>query len=108
MTTVHRMLMIVYSSPQVKFVTTLHNIQIQSCEATYSRRRVTSCVTKASACHHTLNANHWYHLWEIPAVIEVKSNITTSDYVCRFSVNMFYFGRIIFYQFKHADIKGVS
>ena len=38
-------------------------------------------VTRASACHHTLNDNHWHRLLEIPAMIGVKSNITTFNYV---------------------------
>ena len=47
-------------------------------------------ITKASTCDHTLNANHWHCLWEIPAINGVKSNLTTFNYVCRFIVNMFH------------------
>ena len=46
--------------------------------------------------------------FEIPAIIGVKSNITTFNYVCRFIVNIFYCGKIIFNGFNHADIKGVK
>ena len=44
---------------------------------------------KASACHHTLHANHWHCLWNISPIIAVKSNVTTSIKVLRFVVNMF-------------------
>ena len=54
-------------------------------------------VIRASTCHHTLNGNHWHRLLEIPATIGVTSNITTFNYVCRFTVN----------EFKHADMIGV-
>ena len=66
-----------------------------------------SCVTRAIACHHTLNVNHWHRLLEIPAIIGVTSNITTFNYVCRFFVNMFYCGRNRKNEFKHAGMKGV-
>ena len=70
---------------------------------------VFSCVTKASSCHHTLNANHWHCLWGIPSIIGVKSNIAASNYVCRFIANMFVFcRRALVNGFKHADIKVVS
>ena len=75
--------------------------------ATYAWCQEISCVTRASACHHALNGNHWHRLLEIPAIIGVKSNITTFNYVCRFCVNMFYCGRNRFNEFKHADMKGV-
>ena len=65
------------------------------------------CVTKASACHHTLHANHWHCLWKFPRIVAVKSNVTTFIQVLRFVVNMFYYGRVAFTVFKHADIKGV-
>ena len=42
-----------------------------------SRCQEISCVTRASACHHTLNDNHWHHLFKIPAIIGVKSSIIT-------------------------------
>ena len=73
----------------------------------YARRQVIWCVTKASACHYTLHANHWHCLWKISPIIAVKSFVTTSIQVLRFVVNMFYCGRIAFTVFKHADIKGV-
>ena len=73
----------------------------------YARRQVISCVTKASACHHTLHANHWHCLWKFPPIIAVKSNVTTFIQVLIFVVNMFYCGRVAFIVFKHADIKGV-
>ena len=38
----------------------------------YARRQVISCVTKASACHHTLHANHWHCLRKIPPMIADK------------------------------------
>ena len=69
--------------------------------------QVISCVTKASACHHTLHADHWHCLWKIAPIIAVKSSVTTSIQVLRFVVNMFYCGRVAFTVFKHADIKGV-
>ena len=62
---------------------------------------------KASACHHTLHANHWHCLWKFPPIIAVKSNVTTFIQVLRFVVNMFYCGRVTFIIFKHADTKGV-
>ena len=65
-------------------------------EATYARRQVISCVTKPSACHHTLHANHWHCLWNISPIIAVKSTVTTSIKVLRFVVNMFYCGRVAF------------
>ena len=68
----------------------------------YARRQV----TKGSASHNTLNANHWHNLLEIPSIIGVKSNITTFTYVCRFFVNMFYCGRIIVDGFEPVDVKG--
>ena len=55
--------------------------------ATYARCQEISCVTRASACHRTLNGNHWHCLLEIPAIIGVTSNITTFYYVCRYFVN---------------------
>ena len=64
-------------------------------------------VAKVSAYHHTLNANHCLYLWEILAIIGVKSNITTFSYFCRFIVNMFYCGRILLSRFNPADIIGV-
>ena len=45
--------------------------------ATYARRQIISCVTKASACHYILHANHWYCLWKIHTITDVKSNVTT-------------------------------
>ena len=63
--------------------------------ATYTRRQINSCVTKASACHHTLQANHWHRLWEILGIIGVKNNIRNFNYVCKLIVNMFYCGRIL-------------
>ena len=74
---------------------------------TFNRHPVISCVTKASACHHTLHANHWHCLWNISPIIAVKTNVTTSIKVLRFVVNLFYCGRVAFTVFKHADIKGV-
>ena len=56
--------------------------------ATYARCQEMSCVTRASACHHTLNDKHWHRLLEIPAIFGVKSNITIFNYVCRFFVNI--------------------
>ena len=52
-------------------------------------RQVISCVTKVSACHHTLHANHWHRLWKIPLIIAVKCNVTTFIKVLRFVVNTF-------------------
>ena len=75
--------------------------------ATYAWRQVISCVTKASACHHTLHANHCHYLWKIPPIIAVKSNVTTFIQILRFVVNMFYHGRVDFTVFKHAETKGV-
>ena len=75
--------------------------------ATYARCQVISCVTKASACHHTLHANHWHCLWKIPPIVAVKSNVTTSIQVLRFVVNMFYCGMVASTVFKYADIQGV-
>ena len=72
-----------------------------------SWRQVIPCVTKVSACHHTLHANHWHCLWKIPPIIAVKSKVTTFIQVLRFIVNMFYCGRAAFTVFKHIDIKGV-
>ena len=69
-----------------------------------ARHQVISCVTKASACHHILHANHWHRLLEILAIIGVKCNITTFNDVYRLIVNMLYCGRISFNGFKHADI----
>ena len=54
-----------------------------------------SCVTKTSACYHTLHANHWHCLWKIPPIIAVKSNVTTFIRVLRLAVNMFYCGRVV-------------
>ena len=34
---------------------------------------------KASACHHTPNANHQHCLQEIPPLIGVKNNIVTIE-----------------------------
>ena len=51
--------------------------------ATYARCQEISCVTRASACHHTLNDKHWHRLLETPAIFGVKSNITIFNYVCR-------------------------
>ena len=65
-------------------------------------------VRKASACHHTLYANHCHCLWKIPPIIAVKNNVTTFIQVLRFVANMFYCGGIAFTIFKHADIKGAS
>ena len=76
--------------------------------ATYARCQEISCVTRASACHHTLNGNHWHRLLEILAIIGVTSNITTLNYVCKFFVNMFYCGRNRKNEFKHADMIGVK
>ena len=45
---------------------------------------------------------------DIPAITGVKSNITTFNYVCKFIVNMFYCGKILFNKLKNADIKGVK
>ena len=75
--------------------------------ATYARRQVISCVTKASTCHHTLHTNHWHCLWKIPPIVAGKSNVTTFIQVLRFVVNMFYCGRVAFTIFKHANMKGV-
>ena len=69
--------------------------------------RPDSSARNTGACHHTLPANHWHCLWEIPPIIAVKSNVTTFLQVLRFVVNMFYCGRVAFTVFKHADIKGV-
>ena len=77
-------------------------------KAISDRRQVISCVTKASVCHHTLNANRLHRLWEIPANIGVKSNIKTYNHICRCILNMFYCKRIILNWFKHADVKGVK
>ena len=63
---------------------------------------------KASTCHHTLHANHWYCLWKIPPIIAVKSNVTTFIQVLRLVENMFYYGRVAFTVFKHTDIKAVG
>ena len=73
----------------------------------YARRQVISCVTKASACHHTLHANHWHCLWKIPPITAVKSNVSTFIKVIWLVVNIFHWGRVAFTVFKHADIKGV-
>ena len=62
------------------------------------------CVTKASVCHHTLNANQWHCNFSIHWCQKQR---TTFNYVCWFIVNMFYCGRIIFNGFEHTDIKGV-
>ena len=35
----------------------------------YARRQVILCVTKASVCYHTFNANHRQRLWEILPII---------------------------------------
>ena len=59
-----------------------------------------------SACHHTLNADDWHRLWEIPAIIGVKSNITSFNYF-GFIVSMFYCGRIIFNWFEPVDMSGM-
>ena len=75
--------------------------------ATYARCQEILRVTRASACHHTLYGNYWHRLLEIPAIICVKNNITTFNYVCRSFVNMFYCGRNRKNEFKHADMKGV-
>ena len=75
--------------------------------ATYARRQVISCVTKASACHHIIHANHRHCLWKIPLIIAIQSNVTTFIKVLRFVVNMFYCGWVTFTVFKQADIKGV-
>ena len=72
--------------------------------ATYPWWQEISC----SACHHTLSGNHWHRLLKIPAIIGVKSNITTFNYVCRFCVNMCYSGRNRFNEFNHADMKDVK
>ena len=45
---------------------------------TYARCQVISCATKATACHHTLNANHWHRLWEIPAITGAKTTLPPS------------------------------
>ena len=66
-----------------------------------------SRVTRPSACHHTLNGNHWHCLLEIPAIIGVTSNIKTFNYVSRSFVNMFSCGRSRKNEFKHVDMKGV-
>ena len=55
-------------------------------QATYARRQIISCVIKASACHHTLHADHWHCLWKIPPIIAVKSNVTTFIQVLRIVV----------------------
>ena len=73
----------------------------------YARRQVIPCVTKVSACHHTLHANHWHCLWKNASIIAVKSNVTTFIQVLRFVVNIFYCERVAFTVPKHADIKGV-
>ena len=73
----------------------------------YAQCQEISCVTRESVCHQTLNDNHWHRLLEIPAIICVKSNITTFNYVCRFFVNMFYCSRNHFNEFKHVDMKDV-
>ena len=57
---------------------------------TFVRCQVISCATKASACHHTLNVDHWHRLWEIPANTGVKSNIATFNRISRFILNMLY------------------
>ena len=57
--------------------------------------QIISCVTKASACHRTLHPNHWHRLWEILAIIDVKSIIVTFKYVCRFIANMLDCGGIL-------------
>ena len=75
--------------------------------AVYARCQVISCVTKASACHHTRHANHRHRSYEFLAIIGIKDNIKTFNYVCRLIVNMFYCGGILFHDFKHADIKSV-
>ena len=83
-------------------------VGIHLIKATYVRRQLILCVTKASACHHTLYANHRDCLWKIPPIIAGKGNATTFIQVLRFSVNMFYFGRVaLTVVLKHADIKGV-
>ena len=76
--------------------------------ATYAWRQVILCVTKASTCHRTLQANHWHCLWKIPPIIAVKSNITIFIHIPRFLVNMFYCGRVAFTVFVHANIKGLK
>ena len=55
-----------------------------------ARRQVISRVTQASACHHTVHANHWHRLWEIPPIIAVKSNAKIVNLVFRFVVSMFH------------------
>ena len=65
-------------------------------------RQAISCVTKASACHHAVHANQC-----TSQIIAVKSNVTTVIQIPRFVVNMFYYGRVVFIVFKHADTKGV-
>ena len=83
-------------------------VGIHLIKATYVRRQVILCVTKASACHYTLHANHWVCLWQIPPIIAGKGNATTFIQVLRFGVNMFFFcGRVALTVLKHADIKGV-
>ena len=68
----------------------------------YARLQVIAWVT--NACHLILNANHWHCLWDIPAIIGIKSNITTFNYVCRFIVNTFYCGRILFKGLKDTNM----
>ena len=58
------------------------------------------------ARHHTFNDNHWHRLWEIRAIIAVKTNNAT-NYICTFFENMFYCSRNRFIEFKHANVKGV-
>ena len=65
------------------------------------------CVTKAKVCTDTLNVNHCHRLWEIPAIIGIKRNTTTFDYVCRLILNMFYCARGRLNEFNHADVKDV-
>ena len=47
---------------------------------TYTRCQVIPCVTKESVCHHTLHANQEYRLWDIPQIIAVKINTTSSSF----------------------------
>ena len=73
-----------------------HSSGLNQAAYAHAQCEVISCVTNARACHHTLNANQWHGEREIAAITDVKGNITTFIYVCRFIENLFYRGRIPF------------
>ena len=65
------------------------------------------CVAKGVACRDILHAIYGSMKWEIPAIIAIKSNVTSANLVLRFGVNMFYCGKTMYTAFKHADTKDV-